>query len=648
MSEPKTYRIRIEPLRWEASDPVSAEHELVSRLVSETLKSGWQCYTELDLNLIDAGKGILKAGPETSARIVLALVAHAAHFDDLSRQARALAQNEMERINWHSFCPEWEAIWPARQVSAQALRRVMRRKLPLGCEHLLKLADWITSAEWQSDSLYPLKAFVKAVEAYGDIDANDTALRSSLSRVARLFRNSHSKDLPKLAHQIETTLGVGTDIPASAPDQRQSAGPDPSQPAPLGSPHVLVQLKQSLGILPEDNTANVEVGFDHFPLRSDSPLREEHELINMLLPEVVERTSYHNPVLSLTEAGRAMLNRDAHARGKVLLAAAERCVNTHFVPGGGLQDHRCWQSQYAVQGVLGSLLRTEPKLDRNGLFDLLLFLSALSGHHWTAHAECIPTLIVQVEQVTSESPLTDGERHVLHRLRCQSVRTCPFGHPAPEVTRLNQLLRDGLFMALVPGEAWSDAVNLDVGSLAQAVREKWVELLQHAASATGSRPSLKWLKTAKEMLKKLGTEQIQETLQRWLPLVNAPRTVRLLGGGLMSRADMSGTIHDDNATCLRGLLWMTPEVVSPDLIRAIGALTVSCYRKIPGGGQRRGLCLESDQRPARCRATGLAEGEGEVWIGAKGNRKGLQCRRGTVRIAAPRIGGNVCSLLRIN
>ena len=127
MSEPKTYRIRIEPLRWEASDPVSAEHELVSRLVSETLKSGWQCYTELDLNLIDAGKGILKAGPETSARIVLALVAHAAHFDDLSRQARALAQNEMERINWHSFCPEWEAIWPARQVSAQALRRVMRR-----------------------------------------------------------------------------------------------------------------------------------------------------------------------------------------------------------------------------------------------------------------------------------------------------------------------------------------------------------------------------------------------------------------------------------------------------------------------------------------------------------------------------------------
>ena len=54
----------------------------------------------------------------------------------------------------------------------------------------------------------------------------------------------------------------------------------------------------------------------------------------------------------------------------------------------------------------------------------------------------------------------------------------------------------------------------------------------------------------------------------------------------MSRSGGSGTIHEDNATCLRGLVWMSPEVVSPDLIRAVGALTISCYRKIPGVGPR--------------------------------------------------------------
>ena len=78
MNKRKAYRISIEPLRWEANDPLAAEHELVSRLVSETLKTGWQYYTELDLNLTDAGRKILAADPETAARIVLALVAHAA------------------------------------------------------------------------------------------------------------------------------------------------------------------------------------------------------------------------------------------------------------------------------------------------------------------------------------------------------------------------------------------------------------------------------------------------------------------------------------------------------------------------------------------------------------------------------------------
>jgi len=392
---------------------LAAEHELVSRLVSETLKTGWQYYTELDLNLTDAGRKILAADPETAARIVLALVAHAAHFDDLGRQARALAKDEMERINWHHSCPEWEAIWPARQVSAHALRRVMRRKLPLASDHLLKLSEWIASAETQSDWSHPLKAFVKAIEAHGEIDTKDTALRLSLSDVARLFRNSHSKDLPKLAHQIESLLGPTAVVAAGPSEQaqtpRQSAGPDPSQPASAGSPHVLVRLKQFLGIVPDDNVTSVEVGFDHFPLRAGSPLREEHELINMFLPEVIERPSYHDQNLSLTEAGRAILNRDNHGRGKVLLAAAERCVNTHFVPGGGLEDHRCWQSQYAVNGVFHSLLKTTPTVDRDGLFDLLLFLSALVVFQYLAYAGCVVRLIWQVEKLVPESTFPPDE-----------------------------------------------------------------------------------------------------------------------------------------------------------------------------------------------------------------------------------------------
>jgi len=157
-------------------------------------------------------------------------------------------------------------------------------KTALGAEHLTKLADWISSAEWLTDSFYPLKAFVKAVEAYGAIDPQESALRSSVERVARLLRSSHQKDLPKLSQQIETVLGGAAAATAELSSQPQefskSPYPDPFIPAAVGSPNVLVQLKQYLGMVPRDEIATTEIGLDHFPLRSDSPLSMEHEMIN--------------------------------------------------------------------------------------------------------------------------------------------------------------------------------------------------------------------------------------------------------------------------------------------------------------------------------------------------------------------------------
>src|SRR5215472_5783563 len=168
MTRTKKHRIPIEPFAWNAGDPLAPEHQLVATLVDETLRSGWLYYTDLDLSKTKTGTKVLEADAEASTRLVLALLAHLNHFDSLVRKVKALSTSEIERMNWH-HSPEWEAVWFPRQVSAQTLRRLMRRKLPLKPEHLIKLADWIASAEWQNDNLYPLKAFVKAVENYGEI-----------------------------------------------------------------------------------------------------------------------------------------------------------------------------------------------------------------------------------------------------------------------------------------------------------------------------------------------------------------------------------------------------------------------------------------------------------------------------------------------
>ena len=105
MNRSKDYRIPIGPLQWDASDPLAAEHAVVAQLVKESAKENPFQYNELDLDFSEAGRKIRDADPAASARFVLALVAHAAHFDALGKEVRAMAANEMERINWHHSWP---------------------------------------------------------------------------------------------------------------------------------------------------------------------------------------------------------------------------------------------------------------------------------------------------------------------------------------------------------------------------------------------------------------------------------------------------------------------------------------------------------------------------------------------------------------
>src|SRR6185369_625122 len=160
---------------WEASDPLAAEHELITQLVTDTLAGGWHHFADINLDFTEAGRKILAGNPAASARLGFALVARLAYFDRLGRQVADRCGNELDRVNWR-FSPEGEAVWLPRHAAGQVLQFVMRRKLPLTREHLIALADWMAEGEWINDVSYPLKAFVKAVEAQATLEAGDQAL----------------------------------------------------------------------------------------------------------------------------------------------------------------------------------------------------------------------------------------------------------------------------------------------------------------------------------------------------------------------------------------------------------------------------------------------------------------------------------------
>src|SRR5436309_1431913 len=98
-----------------------------------------------------------------------------------------------------------------------------------------------------------------------------------------------------------------------------------THPAPAGIPSVLYALKDYVGVAVAER-APVEtrvIGPDLYPLRADSPLKAEHELLSELFVEAVGSPAYHLPHFQITTTGKKILALDEVATGRVLLAAAE-------------------------------------------------------------------------------------------------------------------------------------------------------------------------------------------------------------------------------------------------------------------------------------------------------------------------------------
>ncbi|GAA2208920.1 hypothetical protein GCM10009850_043780 [Nonomuraea monospora] len=77
---------------------------------------------------------------------------------------------------------------------------------------------------------------------------------------------------------------------------------------------------------------------------------------------------------------------------------------------------------------------------------------------------------------------------------------------------------------LNPGEPWADRI------LSEELDETWTALLEHALTASGSKSSARWARTAGALLERAGAETARARLTGWLSLVGRPRSLPLDGG----------------------------------------------------------------------------------------------------------------------
>ena len=569
-------------------DPLASEHRAVSAWVEASMERLPKGYfsSDIELKTVPEGQLLLEGKPDQSLRYVRAALIQMRHWQEVAERLTAeVAEKRRGARQVHSELME------AQKRSRQAvvvITSLTRRALPFERDDLLAFLKPCIGTDENMIYTLPSSALTRALEKYAAQAPLDDELRAKARSFTDRLRASLLPAHKTCATTLQRLLATG-DASASIAEPPEPAEVRPApKPAPAGNPNILVALKQLLDMQPPTDAAQGEsFGRDRFPLSPDSPLRREHELIKDFLDDFGPTRFAYSPSLELSRSGRVLGSQDSERTGMLILAAAERHVHALLGLSADPDYSPSWEMRRALEALAPLLLKLHFELDRAGLFDVLLFLAIIVPSRRGGTETAILKLVDQVETEAEQSPLTEGERYVLSLFRTSQIIGPAMGTPPPEVTKLTRLIGDGMNFYLTPGEVWSDAVNVDLTALPAAKSQAWAALFKHAMTATSSRPSAKWLATGGKLVEAIGKDEAQDALLRWFPLVSRGRSVTKLSqyqGDARGGADV---MNDENANALRGLLWLTQTLkTSQPLTRAITAVALSAYKKVPGVGPR--------------------------------------------------------------
>jgi hypothetical protein len=445
--------------------------------------------------------------------------------------------------------------WGSRDL----LEQLARRSLPMSEADVVWLVS-IAAGQGSRQSLMPF------VLASAERCAKHTPL--SPTTIAALTCGCEGtwvdKKLVARVAKLRDACAPGVSVPTPPPRHA---------PAPLAPPNVLTEAKRRAGILRADvDGATNPEGADRFPLRLDSPLAAEH----CALSAVVERLGAFGRErwkMPLEDAlGPDLVAASPEARARTLVAALERQLRPPHqdgVPSLSF-EHFC---RMAGTELVDWIARLSVELDREAAGHVVLAASLDVR---------IANSIVDaaVDRLAASGPLTDAERHVLDRLRVASVQVPPLGSAPRLVARISDVLGEPAGYALVPGEAWSDALHAELAALPGEERARLLALLEHAAKATSAKPSPAWKKTATKLVDAFGRDALRSHAVAAFNRLNIPGTFARWQPG------REHGFADDNMTVLRGIVWMLAAEPWPELTGLLAGVALACVKKVPIIGSR--------------------------------------------------------------
>ncbi len=215
--------------------------------------------------------------------------------------------------------------------------------------------------------------------------------------------------------------------------------------------------------------------------------------------------------------------------------------------------------------------------------DVIALLNwSVNGTEPHAYFRGVPQMIKVLGDYLKENEISNELTAAIHGL-IKVIESERGVEPRRWILRLKELEGDTeIILPLSAGDVWADMALSDLRSLDPKIQTTWAELLLNCLRTTGSAPSSKWLKGMDKYLDIIGTSNFFHQLLQWFPLVDKPRTAP------SNRYDNIQTLLPVNADILKGLVWLCSKTDDYEIARALTALAVSAYKKIPGSGPRAG------------------------------------------------------------
>ncbi|HSK67444.1 MAG TPA: DUF4132 domain-containing protein, partial [Anaerolineales bacterium] len=279
-------------------------------------------------------------------------------------------------------------------------------------------------------------------------------------------------------------------------------------------------------------------------------------------------------------AGTQFLKADAQTQHTIVMAMLA-WLEGHPLRAYPMTDQKTWQQGWKMRQVFFHMLKRKLPFTEQDVSALLSWSAEQASQPVYIYLSGIPQMIKVAGDFLKNNPLSNELHQTMGRL-VRSIEAQPVSVEHRRwILRLKELMEDDeVNLPIQNGDVWADAALSELRTLDAKTQTAWAELLLNCLRTTGSSPSGKWLKGAEKHLEIIGTKNLFNSLTHWFALVDKPREAAA------HQYDHRLTFIAVNVDILKGLAWLCSKTDDPEVARALSALAISAYKKIPGVGPR--------------------------------------------------------------